>query len=164
MKHLSLIIAAMALFIFSTPASAEEDLLSLGIGYYDINDDEHAADFRIEYRWDKPIFWVIEPFAGGEVTSDGAVYALGGVLADIKVGDGFLITPSFGAGLYGDGDGKDLGHVIEFRSQVELGWEFETGSRIGIAGGHISNAGLDDKNPGTEILNLYYHVPVGDLF
>ncbi len=38
------------------------------------------------------------------------------------------------------------------------------GSRLGLAFGHISNAGLDDDNPGTEILNLYYHIPVGNLF
>lgn len=160
MKYTSLFLVALILLGFSVPAKAQGDLVSLGIGYYDINDNEEAADFRLEYRWDKELLWVIEPWVGGEVTSEGAVYALGGLLADIQVGDNFLITPSFGAGLYGDGDGKDLGHVVEFRSQIELGWEFENSSRAGVAFGHISNAGLDNKNPGTEILNFYYHVPV----
>jgi len=146
------------------PAKASDDLLSIGVGYYDINDNEDAADFRLEYRWDKPLFWGIEPWVGAEVSTDGAIYGLGGLLADIQVGDNFLITPSFGAGLYEDGDGKDLGNTIQFRSQIELGWEFDNASRLGVAFGHISNAGLDNRNPGTEILNLYYHVPVGDVF
>ncbi|MCB9991405.1 MAG: acyloxyacyl hydrolase [Rhodospirillales bacterium] len=148
------------LLFAAAPAKAEGDLLSLGIGWYDINDNEGATDFRVEYRWDRPLVWVIEPWAGGEVTSDGAVYGVAGILADIQAGDGFVITPSFGAGLYGDGDGKDLGNTIEFRSQLELGWEFQNSSRVGVAFGHISNASLGDRNPGTEILNVYYHVPV----
>lgn len=159
MKRTGLALIVFLALSITMPAKAS-DLLSLGVGYYDINDNEEAADFRLEYRWDEPLAWVIKPWAGAEVSSDGAVYGLGGLLADIKVGNGFLITPSFGAGLYSDGDGKDLGHVVEFRSQLEMGWEFQNQSRLGIAFGHISNAGLDDKNPGTEILNAYYHVPV----
>ena len=155
---------AAALFVFvSAPAKAGEgDLFSLGIGYYDINDNEEAVDFRAEYRWDNQLIWVIEPWVGIEATSEGAFYGVGGLLADIQVGDHFLITPSFGAGLYADGSGKDLGNAVEFRSQLELGYLFDNNHRIGIAGGHISNAGLGDRNPGTEILNVYYHIPVGD--
>ncbi len=161
-KYAAVYLVAISMFIasFATPAKAEGDLLSIGVGYYDINDNEDAADFRLEYRWDKPLIWAIEPWVGAEVTSDGAVYGVGGILADIQFHNGFLITPSFGAGLYSDGDGKDLGNTVEFRSQIELGYEMENNARAGIAFGHISNAGLGNSNPGTEILNLYYHVPV----
>ncbi len=164
MKYASVLLVALFVLAFSAPAKADGDLLSIGLGYYDINDNEDAADFRLEYRWDTPLLWVIEPWVGAEVSSDGAIYGVGGILADIQFQNGFLITPSFGAGLYSDGDGKDLGHVVEFRSQLELGYEFDNFSRIGIAGGHISNAGLDDRNPGTEFLNLYYHVPIDHWF
>lgn len=163
MKITRAIAIAVCAFFLSQPALAQSDLVSIGVGYYDINDNEEAVDFRLEYRWDSPLVWVIEPFAGVEFTTDAAFYALGGLLADIQVGDHFLLTPSFGAGLYADGDGKDLGHVVEFRSQLEIGWEFDNATRAGLAFGHISNAGLDNKNPGTEILNLYYHIPV-DIF
>lgn len=86
-------------------------------------------------------------------------------MADFKIGSSVYITPSFGAGLYNDGGSdKDLDYPLEFRSQVESGYEFTNGQRLGVAFGHISNADLGDDNPGTEILNLYYHVPVGSLF
>ena len=154
----------LAIFLSSFTANAQENLLSLGAGYYDINDNEHAVDFRVEYRWGSPFLWEIKPWIGAEISSDGAVYGLGGILLDLQIADSFLITPSFGAGLYSDGDGKDLGHIVEFRSQLELGYKFRNKSRIGIAAGHISNAGLDNKNPGTEIVNFYYHIPTSKLF
>ena len=144
---------------FASPAKAE-DLVSLSAGWYDINDNEGAVDFRAEYRWDSPIIWVIKPWAGVEATSDGAMFGAAGILADIKIGSGFLITPSFGPGLYSDGGGKELGNVLEFRSQLEMGWEYANESRVGVSIGHISNASLGDKNPGTEILSFYYHMPV----
>lgn len=150
--------------VSSNPALADDDLVSLGIGYYDINDNEDAVDFRVEYRFGIPILWHIKPWLGAEASSDGAAYGLGGLLLDLIIADKFLITPSFGAGFYHDGDGKDLGHTIEFRSQIELGYKFNNQSRIGLAFGHISNAALADRNPGTEILNLYYHIPTSKLF
>ena len=147
-------------FTICAPAQADTDLFSVSAGYYDINDNEDAADFRIEYRWGDPLAWVIKPWVGAEATSDGAVYGVAGLLFDFKIGESFLITPSFGAGAYSDGDGKDLGHTIEFRSQLELGYKFENESRFGVAFGHISNASIGDSNPGTEILSVYYHHPV----
>ena len=33
-------------------------------------------------------------------------------------------TPSFAPGLYDEGDGKDLGHVLEFKSEVQLSYDF----------------------------------------
>ena len=108
--------------------------------------------------------WIVKPWAGLEVTSDGAVYGLGGILADIALGPSVRLTPSLGVGAYHDGGGKDLGHTVEFRSQIELAYRFEGGPRLGLAFGHISNASLGDDNPGTEILTLYYMIPLDALF
>ena len=33
-----------------------------------------------------------------------------------------IFTPSFAPGLYHEGDGKDLGHVLEFKSEVQLSY------------------------------------------
>ncbi len=145
-------------------SAAEPDLISFGVGWYDINDDQDAVDLRVEYRPAVTYFNFVKPWAGVEVTSDGGVYGAAGVLVDLNLTRNIVLTPSFGAGLYSDGDGKDLGHVVEFRSQLELGYRFENGSRVGIAISHISNAHLDDNNPGTEVATVYYHMPVGRLF
>jgi len=133
--------------------------LSVGAGYYDINDNMDAAEFRMEYRGSTE-YWVFKPFAGAMATSDAAFYAYGGLLVDVYFGNRFVLTPSFAAGLYADGDGKDLGHVVEFRSGLEASYRFDNRSRLGVLFYHLSNASLDDNNPGTEVLSLTYSHPL----
>jgi hypothetical protein len=58
------------------------------------------------------------------------------------------IVPSFTPGLYGEGNGKDLGHVLEFKSEVQLSLDLSSNSELGFSYNHISNASLGDKNPG----------------
>lgn len=157
-----LLATALALLALAPhPAHAEGGMLGFGVGYYDIFDsDDNAADFRLEYRSATPCIWKIKPFMGAHITSEGALYGLGGLYADLELSPEWTLTPSLGAGLYSDGDGKDLGHAVEFRTQIELGYNFQNGSRLSGGLAHISNMGLDDKNPGTEILSLNYYVPI----
>ena len=160
-------IAACAIavgLIFSSPAMADDPaFLSVGGGWYDFNDDKDAFDFRAEYRSGKKVLGFIKPWIGVEATSDQAAYALAGVLTDLYFGRRWVLTPSFGAGIYADGNGKDLGHVIEFRSQLEFGYRFDDHSRVSLAISHISNASISDNNPGTEIATIYYHITIDDI-
>ena len=152
--------------VMTSGARAAEDtaLLVGGVGAYDvIQNDESAADFRIEYRHGSGL-WIFKPWLGLEGTSDGALYGVGGILADVYLGRHIVLTPSLGVGAYSKGDGKDLGHTVEFRSQIELAYRFDNLTRIGIAFSHISNASLGDTNPGAEVINLYYALPIGNLF
>jgi lipid A 3-O-deacylase len=146
--------------------SVDPSYISFGAGVWDITqDDDMATDFRVEYRHGALLFWKIKPWAGVEATTDGSLWGGVGILADFKICENVYITPSFGAGLYTDGGSdKDLDYPLEFRSQLEAGYEFANTQRLGVSFGHISNADLGDDNPGTEILNVYYHVPVGSLF
>ncbi len=171
MKKLILSASICGFTFTATPAfaqdeSAESSYLSLGVGIWDVTqDDDMATDLRVEYRHGDPLFWKIKPWGGLEATTDGSIWGGVGVLADFKPAQNIYITPSFGVGLYTDGGSdKDLDHPIEFRSQLEAGYEFDNTHRLGVAFGHISNADLGDDNPGTEILNVYYHMPVGSLF
>ncbi len=150
----------------AAPARADGDdpsFLVFGLGYYDMNkQDDTAVDFRLEYRHGEK-FWIFKPWVGVEGTSDGAFYGAAGVLVDVYFGTRVVLTPSFGAGLYANGSGKDLGHAVEFRSQIELSYRFDDRSRLGLAFSHISNASIADENPGVEVLNLYYSLPLDGL-
>lgn len=157
---------ALLSFSMALPASAQETeakadpaLLSLGVGWFDIlQQEDQAADFRLEYRSDLGL-WFAKPWVGVEVSSDGALYGIGGVLLDFTLGDHLYFSPSAGVGAYADGGGRDLGSTVEFRTQVELGYRFDNNARLGLAFGHISNASISERNPGTEILTLYYSIP-----
>jgi hypothetical protein len=159
---LFLVLAAVA----GAPARARAEdpaFVSLGLGYYDINrQTNEAVDFRLEYRHGEKL-WIFKPWVGIEGTSDGAVYGAAGILVDVFWGRRVVVTGSFGAGYYENGDGKDLGNELEFRSQLEIAYRFDDRSRLGLAFSHISNASIADVNPGVEILNLYYSIPLTRL-
>lgn len=160
----SALVAVAAATAGAVPARADgPELLSFGVGAFDISEDRfRAAQLEIQYRpaWQ---FWWIRPMVGLAVTHEGSVYGYGGFALEIELGS-FVLRPSLAAGLYGEGDGKDLGHVIEFRSGVEIAYRFANQSRLGLEFYHRSNADIGDKNPGEESLMLTYAMPLGALF
>lgn len=150
-----------------------------GIGVYDIKLDGSssniAADFRYERRFDNTLidigpeednFFYLKPFAGVEFTSDSAFYLVSGIYLEDNLGElmlgkknKWIFTPSFGLGYYDNGNGKNLGNKIEFRTTLEVSYQLINSDRIGISLGHISNANIGNKNPGVEIISLSYHKP-----
>ena len=89
----------------------------------------------------------LSPITGGLITADAASYLYTGVQAQYKLG-ALNITPSFTPGLYFEGDGKDLGHLIEFKSELQFSLDLSNTSELGFSYNHLSNASLGDKNPG----------------
>lgn len=144
------------------PAFAEDPpFLTVGAGYYDIvQQDNDAAEFRIEYRDDRK-FWIFKPFVGAMTTTDSAFYGYGGVYVDVFLGRRFVVTPNFAAGYYHDGNGRDLGYGLEFRSAIDVAYRFDDRTRLGLSFYHISNASLGARNPGTEVLSVVYSIPLG---
>ena len=89
----------------------------------------------------------LSPITGVLITADNAGYLYTGVEAQYKIGS-INFTPSFTPGLYHEGDGKDLGHVIEFKSELQFSLNLSGNSQLGFSYNHLSNASLGDKNPG----------------
>ena len=149
------------------PASAEEawyeragSTLALGAGYSDPFEDEpDAADFRLDYRHGEGL-WFLKPFLGIQSTSEGSLWGGAGVYVDIPVLDKVYLTVSAGVGGYRQGGGKDLGSVLEFRTQGEITYRFENGMRLGGAVSHLSNASIADDNPGTNFISAIFVVPL----
>ena len=89
----------------------------------------------------------ISPVTGFLITGDTATYLYTGVQAEYNLGK-INFTPSFTPGLYGQGDGKDLGHLVEFKSELQLSLDLFSNSELGFSYNHLSNASIGDKNPG----------------
>jgi lipid A 3-O-deacylase len=165
----TLLFAALSLLAvasFRPDAQAgEPDFLTMGVGVYDMFDDQTTAEFRVEYVFseENKLLW-FTPFVGLTATAEGGTYGYAGIGIDIFFGKRFVVTPNFAAGVYGNGDGKDLGHAIEFRSGANFAYRFDDYSRLGFAFHHISNAGLDERNPGEETLMLTYSIPLDAIF
>ena len=88
------------------------------------------------------------PITGAFITENSAAYIYTGVEWNYAVSDKLKFTPSFTPGLYHEGDGKDLGHALEFKTEVQLSYSISENTNFGISYNHVSNASLGDKNPG----------------
>src|SRR3546814_310473 len=122
-----LLLGLAALLTCVLPAAAEEPgFVSFGAGYYDLFDDQGAGEARLEYRFSEPDkLFFFTPFVGVMTTTDAATYGYAGLGIDVFFGRRWVLTPNFAVGVYGDGDGKDLGHAVEFRSGLELAYRFD---------------------------------------
>ena len=89
----------------------------------------------------------LSPITGAMITADSAAYFYTGVQAQYKFGS-MNITPSFAPGIYNQGDGKDLGHPLEFKSELQFSLDLPKSSELGFSYNHLSNASMGEKNPG----------------
>lgn len=137
-------------------------LLSLGAGAAEILDSHQELFWNIEYR-PAVRFYHIGPWMSFGTGNNHEFYAAVGVLLNIEIGRGWVLTPSFGGGYYNSSSGIDLGFDAEFRSGVELSKRLPNGHRFGLNFAHLSNGSLSDKNPGTESLGIVYSIPLGFL-
>ena len=121
-------------------------------GMFDFSDDgKKSSLFGVQHQNEdlnrNTFLGNLSPITGALITSDNASYFYTGIQAHYKIGS-LNLTPSFTPGYYHEGDGKDLGHALEFKSEVQLSLELPKESQLGFSYNHISNASLGDKNPG----------------
>ena len=121
-------------------------------GNFDFSDDKQSAylvgfQHQNENLNRETFLGNVSPITGGFITENSAAYIYTGIEWNMDMG-GMVFTPSFAPGLYHEGDGKDLGHVLEFKSEVQLSYEPYDNTSFGISYNHVSNASLGDKNPG----------------
>jgi len=156
----ALLILSLGVWALSANAQDQPRLnLSLGkIGVSDsLNQDNYGA---LEYLFTAKTALRLTPALGLSGAEDGSFYAYTDLKRHFRLSRHWILTPSLGAGLYDGGDEVDLGHVVEFKSGLELSYEFDTGPRLGLGFSHISNAGLSNNNPGTEILVGTFSIPL----
>ena len=147
------------IFIFSSSLIADEINIiekntefNIYSGIFDFSDDgKRSALIGFQHQNENlnrdTFLGNLSPVTGALITEDNAAYIYTGIQAQYKIGT-LNFTPSFTPGLYHEGDGKDLGHVIEFKSELQFSLDLSNNSLLGFSYNHISNASLGDKNPG----------------
>ena len=126
--------------------------LNVYSGMFDFSDDgQRASLIGIEHQnqnlYRNTLIGKISPVTGFFITENNASYIYTGIETNYKLGR-LNITPSFTPGIYNQGNGKDLGHIIEFKSEIRLSMDLSKNSMFGMSYNHISNASLGSKNPG----------------
>lgn len=160
-------IAALLAATLALPAAAQEHLNVYAGGWDVFKDSEDGpsnnmegmlgAEYRGNYLWAK-----LRPNVGVLVTMEGSQYYYGGFGYDVFFTDSHSVvfTPNLAVGAYREGDGKSLGGTLEFKSGLELAYQWPDQQRLGLAIHHISNAHIYDKNPGTELATIQYSYPL----
>jgi len=156
LNKISLIII---LILFSFTANAEENKninehqINAFVGNFDFSDNKQKAilvgfQHQNENLERDTFLGNISPITGGFLTENSAAYIYTGVEWNYAIGDKLKFTPSFAPGIYHQGNGKDLGHALEFKTEVQASYSVSGSTSIGMSYNHISNASLGDKNPG----------------
>tara|TARA_B100001105_G_scaffold112721_1_gene90426 strand:+ start:789 stop:1307 length:519 start_codon:yes stop_codon:yes gene_type:complete len=158
-KKIIILITFLCNALFITYSFAEEKIvneknteINVYSGMFDFSDDGAKSTlFGFQHQNEElkrnSFLGTLSPITGGMLTADNAVYLYTGVQADYDIGL-LKLTPSFTPGIYNQGNGKDLGHIIEFKSEIRLSMDLSKNSMFGMSYNHISNASLGSKNPG----------------
>ena len=159
MKKVTILLAFIfsLAFIFPIYSNEKKNIsnkheFSFYTGMFDFSDDgQRATLVGVQHQNEslkrKSFLGTLSPITGFIITENNAQYFYTGIQAQYKIGK-LNVVPSFAPGLYGKGDGKDLGHVVEFKSEVQLSFDLFSDSELGFSYNHISNASLGKKNPG----------------
>ena len=153
------ILSIVILTLFSCAVSAEvnenikEHEFNIYTGNFDFSDDKQKAilvgiQHQNENLERDTLLGDASPITGGFITENSAVYVYTGVEWNYIISDKLKFTPSFAPGIYHEGDGKDLGHALEFKTEVQLSYSISENTNFGMSYNHISNASLGNKNPG----------------
>ena len=166
-KFVNKILLITVISLFFLPINSEEKIninshqYNFYVGNFDFSDDKQKAIlFGFQHQNEtlerNTFLGNASPVTGGFITENSAAYFYTGVEWNYDMGGKMTFTPSFAPGLYHEGDGKDLGHALEFKSEVQLSYAASAKSSFGVSYNHLSNASLGDKNPGANSYMLNY--------
>ena len=135
--------------------------LSIFGGSYDYDDDNTSTLYGLNYHLSDNTFSVfnlidLNPVIGGFISAKSATMFYSGFETNIGQ-DSIYLNLSSSAGIYSNGDGKDLGNALQFKSEVNLFYKLDKSSRVGLGSHHISNGGLSSVNPGTNNFYLIFN-------
>jgi lipid A 3-O-deacylase len=169
MKHLKhTLLAALTMLAVSASAAGKaqaNDYISFNAGQFNAlrTNQDQAFQYGAEYRFSQ-VAYGVRPVIGAFGTDESAGYVYAGLNWDVAIIPNQLyIIPNFAVGAYREGNGKQLGGALEFRSGIELAYQFPNQMQVGIALNHLSNASLYDRNPGVETVLATYSIPVSTL-
>ena len=161
----SIIIFMLAVSVYADERK-EYEMINITAGQVGILDEPDGPQrYGLEYRFTSfsgPWGFRLIPAIGVASANNGASFAYADLRHDFYLNDRWLLIPSFGAGMFKDSREIELGNNLEFRSGLEVAYQFGNKIRAGIAIFHLSNGGISSQNPGTEALVFSVCIPVID--
>ncbi len=139
-------------------AAGNHSEIGFGGGQGGVFDEERRvyvlAEYRSKYNW-KGIAPIIALHTSGRES-----YITSGIFRDFEIKRQWFATPAFSVGLYFQEHGVTLGSNLEFKSSFAISYKADSGARFGARIAHVSNGGISEYNPGSEMLTLFFTLPV----
>ncbi len=147
---------SICILTFSLKAEEVNSELSFYTGTFDVIDkegDDKTTLFGLEHKnpnlLRNTFLGQFKPVSGVFLTGNNSAYFYTGVEAQYGLGP-LKILPSFTPGYYEKGNGKDLGSILEFKSEIKVGLDIFENSKLSYSYSHISNNDWGETNPGTD--------------
>lgn len=154
----AVLLGLLSLGVFVNPVAAEDSEWSIYAGRWAIEQEDATNEVGFELH--RPFKETPFDLAGGmAATADEAVWAYVGTSVSWQAGEKFRLRPGFAVSLFEDGDGRDLGGVVEFRSSLEVTYLVNPNLRLGLLVYHLSNASIYENNPGANSLVFVVGLP-----
>lgn len=143
-KHTLCILAVLTTLEASALTKKDSYVLA---NYLHYNIDTDRAFLGYEQSWEAG--YPLYPEASLAISNDSIYHLHVGLRYFWKA-----FSIAFGPGYYHKGDGVDLGGNLQFKT--DLSWSINPKWRIAYY--HISNAGLENTNPGADGISLSYNL------
>jgi len=114
----------------------------------------------LQYRGAPRTGWALRPGLGADAGADDLLFVYADVARDFALPRRWFVTLSVGGGWFANGERVGADFDLEFRSGIAVARRLASGARLGLAGYHVSNGGLDRPNYGAEALVLFLAWPV----
>lgn len=157
--HRSFLIAAVLLLlcgagkecIAQPPDSEPAFIVRLSTGLYDVRRINATPLRQVEIGLPAGE-GIVRPYGGFMATGTNDTFTYVGFLRELPLTQFLRVVVRFGGGMYSHGGGIDLGFPFEFRSELEIGWQWNDNHRVGVGFSHLSHTPFAGYNPGLETL------------
>ncbi len=145
----------------AAPPAPARPALSVSTGAIELLDDP-TPRLGLEYRFRPQSRLRLGPDLGVSLSTDQMVYLYADLRREFWLDEHWVFAARAGfGGFFEDSSEIDLGDTLQFRTGFDLERRFDNGMRLGLSFFHLSNAGLSDRNPGTEELLVTWTLPLG---
>jgi lipid A 3-O-deacylase len=143
----------------------DTSFFGLSVGLYNplTHSGRTSTAFNAEWQPGVKILGTLQPLFGAMATTRGALLGYAGVGIPINVTDHVFLMPSLSIGGYKSGGDYDLTRHIVERPGVELAYQFDDKSRLGLSFDVLTNGMSFQARDRTEMVSLTYTMPLNAL-
>ena len=135
----------------------------LSVGLYSFTHGSTTTAFNAEWQPGVKVMGSLQPLFGAMATTHGAMLGYAGLGMPYNLADHVFVMPSFSLGFYKHGHDYNLNRTIVARPGVEVAYQFDDKSRLGLSFNVLTNGKSFQARDRLEMVSLTYTMPLNAL-